>query len=76
MPLFLSIPFFLFFWLLFFVVSINLFNSLIHLIKFPTAFGLFMFPIGCAFWFVILLCSLYLASQINKKLKELKIIKK
>jgi len=29
-----------------------------------------MFPIGCAFWFVILLCSLYLASQINKKLKD------
>lgn len=75
-PLLFSIPLFLYSWMLFFVVSFNLFSFLIKLINYPTAFTLFIFPIVCAFWFIILLVSLFFASEINKRLKQLKIIKK
>jgi len=74
-PLWFSIPIFLFSWYVLFIHSFILFNSLIDIIKFPTAFTLFMFPIEVAVWFIILLFTLFFANQINRKLK-LKIIKK
>jgi len=76
LPLWISIPLFLYSWFLFFVISINSFSFLIKLINYPTAFTLFIFPILCAGWFVVLLSSLFFANQINKNLKQLKIIKK
>jgi len=76
LPLSLSIIGFLYSWILFFGVSFKLFNILIKLIKFPTAFGLFMFPILCAGGFIILLVTLYFANQIKFGFRRLKIIKK
>ena len=72
LPLCLSIPLFLCLWYIFICLSFSFSISLIHLINSPTAFGLFLLPIAFAVCFIFGFLTFISASQISRRLKQLK----
>ena len=72
LSLIISIPLFLCTWYVFISLIFNFSIGLIHLIKYPTAFGLFFMPIAFAICFISGLLTLVFANQIKFRLRELK----